>query len=226
MTVSDMEIKSLKLYHFPGSRSARVRWALLETVGSEFELETMKLLEGVQYAPEFLAINPNHAVPVLAITWDSGDTQYMLESTAIVEWLAENFAQKQLAPPADALRERADYLQMLQFGGSWMDAMLWQLRLHRDLLPDDQADPKTLSRTLAKFRDEVEPQLIARLDHQAFICGENFSAADILIGHNVFWAKLYGLCEHELLTAYLHTLAKRPAFQQAFDDVSGKFLPS
>ena len=39
-------IQSLTLYHFPGSRSARVRWALLETWGENFTLKTMKLLQG------------------------------------------------------------------------------------------------------------------------------------------------------------------------------------
>ena len=31
-------VKSLKLFYYPASRSARVRWALRETVGDNFEL--------------------------------------------------------------------------------------------------------------------------------------------------------------------------------------------
>ena len=130
-----MRIQALKLYHFPGSRSARVRWALHETWGEGYELVTLQLLQGEQYSPEYLAANPNHSVPMLEIQWDDGSSQRMLESVAMVEWLADAFPDRALAPPPALSRERADYLQMLQFGGSWMDAMLWFVRVHRELLP-------------------------------------------------------------------------------------------
>ncbi|MEM9758182.1 MAG: glutathione S-transferase family protein [Pseudomonadota bacterium] len=217
-----MNIEALKLYHFPGSRSARVRWALHETWGDDFSLETMQLLKGEQYVPEFLQKNPNHAVPVLAVSWEDGSTQHVLESTAIVEWLAESFADKNLAPSPGLSRERSDYLQMLHFGGSWMDSMLWQIRVHRDLLPKTEADPRVVERAMAKLADEVEPQLVTRLSASDYICGDRFSAADIVIGHNVGWARVYGLCKHEVLSNYRARLAARPAFQQAFADLAKK----
>lgn len=215
-----MSISALKLYHFPGSRSARVRWALLETYGDNFDLETMQLLAGEQYAPEFLEKNPNHAVPVLEITWADGSVQQMLESTAMIVWLADAFSEKGLAPAPDLTRERADYLQMMHFAGSWMDAMLWQIRVHRDLLPADQADERSIERAMQKLRDEVAPQIAARLSVQDYICGDAFSAADIVTGHNVNWARAYGLCTDDSFTAYVQRLAERPTFRQAFADVA------
>jgi glutathione S-transferase len=215
-----MKIESLKLFHFPGSRSARVRWALHETYGDDFELVTMKLLEGEQYASGFLAVNPNHAVPVLQITWEGGAVQHMLESTAMVEWLADAFAEKGLAPRSELSRERADYLQMMHFGGSWMDAMLWQVRMHRDLLPKDQADSRSVDRALDKLTTEVEPQLVSRLRGGEYVCGASFSAADIVVGHNVTWARSYGLFQEPLFKDYVSRLAARPAFRRAFDDMS------
>lgn len=217
-----MKIESLKLFHFPGSRSARVRWALLETHGEDFELVTMKLLEGEQYASDFLEINPNHAVPVLQIAWDDGSTQYMLESTAIVEWLADAFPSKHLAPAASLSPERADYLQILQLGGNWMDAMLWQIRMHQDLLPDDQADKGSVDRAMSKIATEVEPQLLKRLSASEYMCGDSFSAADIVVGHNVNWARTYGLCQDGVFKGYASRLAARPAYRQAFDDIVRK----
>lgn len=213
-----MSISSLTLFHFPGSRSARVRWALHETYGDDFELITMELLKGAQYAPEFLARNPNHAVPVLEIHWEDGSVQNMLESTAIVEWLADGYPDKGLAPPPALERERATYLQMLQLAGSWMDAMLWQIRVHRDLLPMDQADEETITRAREKLTVEVEPQLLHQLQSGPFICGERFSAADIVMGHNVLWARAYGLYQHDAFAAYTQRLAARPAFSKAFGD--------
>jgi glutathione S-transferase len=213
-----MNIQSLKLYHFPGSRSARVRWALHETYGDDFALESLALMQGVQYTPEFLAINPNHAVPVLEICWGDGSVQHMLESVAMVEWLADAYPDKQLAPAATMSRERADYLQQLHFGGVWMDAMLWQIRMHQDLLPADEADPRSVDRAMDKLRSEVEPQLLQQLSTADYMCGPEFSAADIVLGHNVLWARVYGLCQGPPFDAYVSRLAARAAFARAFED--------
>ncbi len=38
-----MRIDRLKLYHYPASRSARVKWALHEVVGDDFEVEKVAL---------------------------------------------------------------------------------------------------------------------------------------------------------------------------------------
>lgn len=50
----------------------------------------------------------------------------MLESGAMVSLLADLFPEKGLAPVADVFSlARADYLQMLHYGTSWVDMMLW-----------------------------------------------------------------------------------------------------
>ena len=67
-----MSIKSVKLYHYPLSRSARVKFLLHEIYGDDFETVFMDMLKGAGRAPEFLAKNPNHAVPVLDITYEDG----------------------------------------------------------------------------------------------------------------------------------------------------------
>ncbi len=215
-----MTRKKLLLHHFPGSRSTRVRWALHETVGDDFELHRVDLYGGEQYAPEYLASNPNHNVPVLEITFAGGATHCMLESVAMVEWLVDAFPEKQLAPAIELSAARADYLQMLHFGGSWMDMMLWQIRVHEHILPSDQVDQRTIDRYRKKFVREVEPQLLARLQSRPFVCGKQFSGADIVIGHNVVWARAYQLCEDPVFEAYLLRLGERPAFQLAFSDIN------
>ena len=107
-----MYIKHLKLYHFPATRSARVKWMLHEVVGDAFEIERVLLYDGGQYSAEFMKVNPNHGVPVLQIHWDSGETLCMIESAAIVSFLADSYPNKSLAPaPQIALRlEQAPYI--------------------------------------------------------------------------------------------------------------------
>jgi glutathione S-transferase len=213
-----MVIKHLKLYHYPATRSARAKWALHEVVGDAFEVETVGLYDGAQYGEQFLRLNPNHGVPVLEITWEDGRVQVMLESAAMVAFLADAFPDKGLAPPPGTSPERADYLQMLHFGGNWADMMLWQVRIHEHVLPASERDPRTVARYRSKFTGEVEPQLARRLERTAFICGEAFTAADCVIGHCVTWARGYGMCRDELFRAYLSRLARRPAFVAAFAD--------
>ena len=214
-------ISRLKLFHFPASRSARVRWALHETVGDAFEVETVALYDGVQYGESYRQMNPNHCVPLLEITCADGGVLHMIESAAMIDWLSDAFPDKQLSPPAHVgSAARADYLQMLHFGSTWVDMMLWQIRVHEHLLPATERDPRAVARYRAKFAGEVEPQLLRRLARTPFICGERFCAADIVVGHDVFWARGYGLCGDELFRAYVSRLAKRPAFLQAFADVA------
>jgi glutathione S-transferase len=214
-----VSIPRFKLFHFPATRSARVKWMLHEVLDDDFEVEVVQLYDGEQYSPAYLERNPNHAVPALEVTFPDGNVLNMVESGAMVSWLADAFPEKQLAPPADSLSpERADYLQMLQFGASWMDMMLWQIRIHEHVLPQDQKDTRTIERYRKKFVKEVEPQLTPRLDAGGYVCGDKFSAADCIIGHNVTWARGYGLCRDEVFRAYLSRVSKRPAFVKAFAD--------
>lgn len=211
-------IQHLRLHHYPASRSARVKWALHEVVGEAFELERVALYDGAQYDETFLRLNPNHSVPVLEITWEGGRVQRMIESAAIVEFLADAFPEHGLAPPPGASAARADYLQMLHFGGTWIDMMLWQVRVHEDVLPESARDARTVARYRHKFVAEVEPQLARRLSATPFICGENFTAADCVVGHDVIWARGYGLCQDDVFRQYVSQLSKRPAFARAFAD--------
>lgn len=216
-----MGIKQLKLFHYPATRSARVKWILHETVGENFEVEVVELYKGQQYSAAYMQKNPNHCVPTLEITMDDGESVYMSESAAMVSLLADAFPDKKLAPPANVFSlARADYLQMLHFGSSPMDMMLWQIRIHEHIMSDEERDLRVIARYRKKFIDEVEPQLAARLEESDFICGDQFTAADCVIGHNVTWARAYGLCQAAVFGGYVSKLFKRPAFASAFADAA------
>lgn len=213
-----MHIEHIKLYHYPATRSARVRWALHEVLDDAFEVERVDLYRGDQYAETYLAINPNHCVPALEITWEGGRVQRMIESAAMLAFIADAWPAKPLAPSAGATPERADCLQMLHFACTSMDAMLWQIRAHEHILPATERDARTAARYRRKFKEEVEPQLLARLRDRPYICGETFTVADCGMGHTVMWARGYGLCTDDQLRAYVSRLSKRPAFIRAFAD--------
>jgi len=217
-----MKFTRLKLYHFPASRSARVRWLLHELLDDGFDVEFVALYDGVQYSAEYLRMNPNHNVPTLEFTLDNGERHYMLESGAMVSLLADLFPEKGLAPaPGIFSLARADYLQMLHYGTSQMDMMLWQIRIHTHILGADR-DPRTVERYSRKFHQEAEPQLLSRLEKSDYICGKQFSAVDCVMGQNVLWARAYGLCQQNPFADYIGRLSQRAAFGQAYADI-GQF---
>ncbi|MEH6611589.1 MAG: glutathione S-transferase family protein [Halioglobus sp.] len=220
-----MKIDHIKLYHYPATRSCRVKWLLHEIYGDSFETEIVELYDGIQYDADFLSKNPNHNVPLLELTLSNGETHRMLESGAMISLLADINPQKKLAPPAASFStERADYLQMLHFAASWWDMMLWQIRVNKHVLSEAEKDSKTVKRYMNKISEEVEPQLLARLAQHDHICGPDFSAVDCLVGHNILWSKSYGLCQDALFGSYLSRVSKRPAFLSAFADAH-KFDP-
>lgn len=68
----------LRLYHYPATRSARVKWVLHEAVGDAFETIPLDLYAGAQYAPGYDAIDPNHNVPLLEIDFADGGSMRSL----------------------------------------------------------------------------------------------------------------------------------------------------
>ena len=210
----------LKLYHYPATRSVRVKWLLHELMGDEFDVEVVSVYDCAQHSPEYLEKNPNHNVPTLEITLENGDQVAMLESGAMVALLADIYPEKGLAPAPDVFSlERVDYLQMLHFTSTSMDMMLWQIRAHTHLLGSGK-DEKTIIRYRDKFTAEVEPQLMARLDKHHHICGDQFSAADCILGPNILWAQAYGLCQDNVFAEYMGRISQRPAFAQAYSDLA------
>ena len=99
----------LKLYGFWRSMAAyRVRVAL-SLKGLVAEEAALDLNAGDQFAPEFLAINPEGAVPALIVDGAPALTQSM----AILEYLEERFPQPALLPADLAARARVRSLAAL-----------------------------------------------------------------------------------------------------------------
>jgi glutathione S-transferase len=217
-----MHFAKFRLFHCPATRSVRVKWLLCELLGDQFELEIVSLYDNEHMQPGYLRKNPNHNVPTLQITMRPDETMYMVESGAMLSFLADAFPEKGLAPPAGDLSfKRADYLQMLHFAASSMDMMLWQIRAHEHLLPERERDVRTSTRYRRKFATEVEPQLKDRLNAVPYICGEDFSAVDCIMGHNVIWARAYGMCTDDAFRRYHERISSRPAFKRAYADAVG-----
>lgn len=201
----------MKLYYTPNTRAIRPRW-LLEEMQLPYELKHIDLFGGEGYSKEYLRIHPHGQVPALET-----DGQVIYESGAICSWLADTHPDAQLAPAPDN-GKRAQYEQWMFYAPGTMEPPLWQILLHTMLLPEDQR----LS-SVVKMNEETYakciPVLDAALEGKDYMLGDDFSAADIMIGSALVWGSNYlssiSLDDYPNVKHYMQRLIERPAYQRA-----------
>ena len=214
-----MTITALTLYHYPLSRSLRVRY-LLEELGVDHDIVKVDMMRGEGMSEDHLKRNPNHAVPVLEVGFNDGQTMTLIESGAMIIWLADHFNGKGLAPPLGNTLRRADYLQQIQFQAAHADMCLWQVRLNETLFPKSVRSQAIAQFNRDKLQSEIIPQVEARLSDHDWICGDDFSAADCITAQNVNWMRAYGLARSGPLRDYMHRIKARPAWDRATSDAA------
>src|SRR5262245_25270486 len=105
---------NLTLYHAAPSRSSVVRW-MLEELGEPYDVHLLRLTNGDQTNPDYLAINPMGKVPAIK----HGDT-VVTEVAAICTYLADEFPHARLNIPVSDSR-RGPYLKWLFFSPSCIE---------------------------------------------------------------------------------------------------------
>jgi len=82
------------------------------------------------------------------------------------------------------------------------------------MLPEAERSAEAVEQGKTQFT-EVARVLSNALAGRSFILGEQFSAADVMIGSCLWWASFMGLVTDPTLQAYLQRLSERPAFKRA-----------
>jgi glutathione S-transferase len=199
----------MKLYHFKPARSTRVAW-LVEELGVPCEIVPVDLNKGEQRAPEYRKIHPHGWVPALV----EGE-QTIIESAAIVLQLADRFADRKLAPAVGS-PARAKYYQWSVYGPATIDPLLETVTQNTVLLPPAERNPAAAKAAAERFRTCGEV-LSAAIGNGPYLLGAEFSAADVIIGYDCFWASFVKLlADTPKLAGYLDRLSQRPAFRKAF----------
>lgn len=189
------------------SRSARCLWAL-EELGVPYEHRDVASRSPETRSAEFLGLNPSGKVPVLV----DGDL-VLNESAAILAYLADKHGG--LAPAAgSALRARHD--AWCYFVVAELDSQ--GLYIHRKHvgLPHVYGDaPQAVEAARLYFLKQLAVCTQA-LSTSSWLLRE-FSCADILLGHCLFWAATISWLPREsVLQRYMRTIAARPAWQRVF----------
>ena len=199
----------MKLYHCSKARSSRVLW-LLEELGLDYQLEVMPFDAKALKAPDYLEISPFGKVPVLV-----DDAVTMVESVAIIQYILHRYAGGRLEPLSTA-PEYGQFLQWLHFGESTLMGPISQMLQHKLFLPEELRDDDMASgarRTFEQYASILD-QTVADRD---YLLGDDFTAADIVIGYSLFLAEMANMMPPKAthLAAYYQRLAQRPAFQKA-----------
>ena len=192
----------LLLYHAAPSRSSVVRW-MLEEVGEPYDVHLLSLKNGDQRKPEYLAINPQGKVPALR-----HKGVVTTEVAAICAYLADEFPKAKLAIPAGDPK-RGPYLTWLFMGPSAIEPAMMDKAFPRMSAPPGTAIGY---RDLDQVLDVVE----RAVSKGPYLMGEQFTAADVVIGAGLRWGMLFKMIpEREALKAYVARLSQRPALQRA-----------
>ncbi|PRX37760.1 glutathione S-transferase [Meinhardsimonia xiamenensis] len=198
----------IRLHHVPFSRSFRVLW-FLEELGLEVEIVRYSIRDGSMRAPELLAISPAGRVPGIEI-----DDLSMFESGAILEYLAETHTEAGFdCPPGHPERHR--YLELLHFAET-MGALIENLNMqHLFLYNPKDASPVVIKILTARLRGTLKA-LEGMLREEGYLLEKGFTAADAMMGFNLFAAPYYvKLDPFPKLRAYRARLEARPAYQRA-----------
>ena len=199
----------MKVYHVSGSRSVRVIW-LCEELGLPCEVETIDFSPAFRATPAWRAKNPTGKVPVLD---DDGFTIY--ESGAMVQYILTRYGNGRLQP-TEGWGEGAKFLQWCWFAEATFARPLGDIMHHTVFKPEAERIPAVVAdarqRALVCL-DAVD----AAVADSAYLLGDDFTAADIMMGYTLRLAKRTGVLEdaHPNASAYFARLESRPAYQRA-----------
>ncbi|ABS63619.1 Glutathione S-transferase domain [Parvibaculum lavamentivorans DS-1] len=199
----------LKIYHAKNTRSVRIVW-LCEELGIPYELKTLNFAPADLQSEAYLAIHPLGKVPAV-----DEDGLILNESGAITQYLLAKHGNGRLEPK-HGTPEHAQFLHWFHFAEATFMGPLGNIAQHAFIRPEADRIPQIAlegQQNAKKMLDVLEKEL----SDKPYVCGAEFSAADIMLGYDLLLCKLFGLLtpDHPKVSAYFARLSERPAFQKA-----------
>lgn len=195
------------IYGFPNTRTTRATWAL-EEAKADYTFTQVNLARGEHKQPDFLRLSPGGKVPVLV-----DEDLILTESAAICTYIGEKYPESGLVPPGG--NERAHYLQWCFFVMSEFETPLWTLTKHTRLLPEERRVPAIADTCLWEFGNAAKV-LAGHMLGREFAVAGHFTAADILLGSTLNWARRMSIpFDSAVLEDYTNRMSVRPALARA-----------
>jgi glutathione S-transferase len=195
-------MSELVFYTHPQSRGRIAHW-MMEELGQPYRTVWLNFGPEMKSA-DYKAVNPMGKVPALQY-----GSVVVTEAAAVCAWLADAFPQAGLAPAPTSL-ERAPYLRWLFFAAGPLEqaatakALGWTVPEGRE----GMAGFGSLADTLNALETALRPG--------PYICGQQFTAADVYVGSSLAWGLMFGTIEaRPVFVDYVARLKARPASQRA-----------
>ena len=189
----------LKFYTNPQSRGQIVRW-MLEEVGQPYDTEILDYattLKGDAYAK----INPMQKIPAIV-----HEGNIVTEVAAICLYLADAFPAAGLAPPRG---ERADYYRWTFFAAGPIEAAFSNKSVGWE--PDAAKQRMFGYGSFERAVDTLEQAVTGK----RFIAGDQFSAADVVVGSQIGFMLMFKLLEpRPAFTSYIASVTDRHAYRR------------
>jgi GST-like protein len=200
----------IDFYYAPTPNGWKVA-IMLEECGLEYRTVLMRLGEGDQFKPDFLAISPNAKMPAIVDHDVAGDPVSVFESGAILYYLADKTGRFM---PSDPLG-RKETLEWLFWQVGNQGPMGGQLSHFVNYAPEGQDYGH------ARYKGEYERNLAvldSRLDGRDYILGD-YSIADMISFPWAFIAKPLGVALDPFpnVLAWRGRIKDRPAVRRAID---------
>jgi glutathione S-transferase len=170
----------LQLYGNPKSRAMRCLW-MLEEVGEPYRLVEKSTRADDLQSSEYLRLNPNARIPTLV------DGEVVLwESMAINLYLAQKYEGPMHCAGPEGLGRAAQwsFWAVLE-----IEALLFDLLLHRALLPEFTRDPSHAERNELLLRRPLGI-LNGALAGREYLGGNSFTVADLNVASILAWGKM------------------------------------
>jgi glutathione S-transferase len=203
----------LQLHYFPGNASLTPH-LLLEELGAPYELKLVDRTQQAHKSAEYLKLNPNGLIPVLA----DGDL-VLYETAAICLHLLDTHPQAGLAP-ALGTPQRAHFYKWL----AWLSNTL-QPTLGIYFYPDRWADAPEAVKQVKAHAEARVGELLDQLDAHfarhggAWMMDEDFSALDLYALMLCRWTRDFARPARRLrhLSPFLRRVLDRPAVKRTFE---------
>jgi len=174
----------MRLYHNPISPNVRRVRLTAAVLGLELEEKMLDFARGEHKNPEYLALNPNGAVPTLV------DGDFVLtESRAIMQYLASKKPESGLLPRDEAAR--ADVTRWQFWDAAHFSPHIGSIafeRLIKAMMGLGDPDTRKIEKALAGFR-RFGAVLDKRLDGKSYVVGNQLTLADLTLASSLMYAK-------------------------------------
>jgi len=205
------------IYHIHEGPSARIIWLAYELgIPTEIKESVPVLTSGrdnLRKSRESESLASTRGGMVASFV--DGDI-VLVESGAIVFYLLEKYdAFNRLSPPISSPL-RARFLRNFFRITSTVDHLVYEAYNNMYVIGDEE----TVNQNKEIWDSHIANDFVNELSKEKYLCGDQFTAADVLFGWALFVANLLGwLDDYPRLREYLKVVSQRPGYIKAFSAI-------